>query len=145
MNQTLEYLLARMAISDLPARYCDNVWREDIEGLVSLFSDEGQFCGVFDGKKTVVSGRKDLFEFFSRAINFKPRPYIHNHVVDIIDETTAFGRCHLDLRSAKKNMDWIGAGHYEDEYISIEGNWKFKSRYFEAIRLDELPDGINTD
>ena len=35
-KELLQELLDREAIRDLPLRYCDCVWRNDIDGLVSL-------------------------------------------------------------------------------------------------------------
>ena len=145
MTQALKYLSDKLAIGELPARYCDYIWREDIKNLVSLFSIDGQFSALIRGETTTISGHDALLEFFSGAMNFKPRPYIHNVVVDIISASTARGRCYLDLRSAKNNMDWIGTGFYEDEYKYENDTWKFKSRSFEAVRMDELPDGINPE
>jgi hypothetical protein len=48
----------------------------------------------------------------------------------------ATGRCYLDLRSENRNMEWIGSGHYLDEYVKVGDHWKFASRYFTAIRFD---------
>jgi len=137
-------LLAREQIRDLPVRYCDYVWRDDIEGLVSLFSSEGVFQAFFNGIETVVSGHSELRDFYTSATDFMPRPYIHNHVVELLEKDHAKGRCYLDLRSARNNMDWLGAGYYEDEYQLSTTGWKFQSRRFTALRMEELPAGIET-
>ena len=142
MQQQLNELLSREAIRDLPVRYCDCVWRDDMEGLVDLFVENGKFTAVFDGKETVISGHAELLAFFKGAVDFMPRPYIHNHVVELIGEAFGTGRCYLDLRSARNNMDWLGAGYYEDEYVKTTAGWKFQSRRFIALRMEELPDGI---
>jgi hypothetical protein len=137
-------LLAREAIRDLPAQYCDCVWRDDIEGLVSLFDQEGTFYGVFNGIETTITGHDKLRDFYLSATDFMPRPYIHNHVVELLENDYAKGRCYLDLRSARNNMDWLGAGYYEDEYRLSSVGWKFQSRRFTALRMEELPAGIQT-
>ena len=72
-----------------------------------------------------------------------PRPYIHNHVVTLTGRKSAIGRCYLDLRSGKNNMDWLGAGYYNDRYIKKDGEWKFESRDFIVVRMDELPEGMD--
>ena len=64
-----------------------------------------------------------------------PRPYIHNHVVDLKSKTTASGRCYVELRSAKKNFEWIGTGFYDDEYVKVDGKWKFASRKFTSFAM----------
>ena len=143
LDKDLDWLVCREAISDLPARYCDCVWRDDMESLVALFAPSGTFVAIFDGIETIVSGRKALTEFYEVAVGFMPRPYIHNHVVEIVSKEFATGRCYLDLRSGRHNMDWLGAGFYEDEYVRIDSEWKFQLRKFTALRMEELPDGIN--
>ena len=139
----LDWLISRASISDLPVRYCDCVWRDDMESLVELFAPSGSLVDIFDGIETMVSGHKALSEFYKAAVRFMPRPYIHNHVVEIVSMEFATGRCYLDLRSGRHNMDWLGAGFYEDEYVKIGSEWKFQARKFTALRMEELPDGIN--
>ena len=139
----LDWVISRASISDLPVRYCDCGWRDDMESLVELFAPSGSFVAIFDGIETMVSGHKALSEFYKAAVRFMPRPYIHNHVVEIVSMEFATGRCYLDLRSGRHNMDWLGAGFYEDEYVKIGSEWKFQARKFTALRMEELPDGIN--
>ena len=143
LDKDLDWLISRESISDLPVRYCDCVWRDDMEGLVALFAPAGSFVAIFDGIETVVSGREALMEFYEAAVRFTPRPYIHNHVVEIVSKKFATGRCYLDLRSGRHNMDWLGAGFYEDEYVKIDSEWRFQLRKFTALRMEELPEGIN--
>lgn len=142
LEQDVAALLAREAIRDLPVRYCDCVWRNDIDGIVDLFTDKGTFAATFAGKETVIRGREDLQTFYAGAVDFMPRPFIHNHVIDLTADGFATGRCYLDLRSARNNMDWLGAGFYEDEYMATSSGWKFHQRRFTALRMDELPDGV---
>ena len=139
----IDALLAREAIRDLPVRYCDCVWRDDMAGLTNLFHPDGSFIVIRDGRETTISGHEDLRKFFDQATDFMPRPFIHNHVVELNDADSATGRCYLDLRSAKNNMDWLGTGYYEDDYARTDSGWVFKSRRFHVIRMDELPPGLD--
>jgi hypothetical protein len=43
------------------------------------------------------------------------------------------------LRNASRNMEWIGTGHYLDEYVKVDEHWKFASRHFTAVRFDSTP------
>jgi ketosteroid isomerase-like protein len=43
MEQIVTELADRDAIRALPQRYCACVWRDDVEGIVSLFADDGVF------------------------------------------------------------------------------------------------------
>ena len=42
-DELVREVAAREAIRDLSARYCDCVWRKDLDGLVSLFTEDGTF------------------------------------------------------------------------------------------------------
>ncbi|HCU88472.1 MAG TPA: hypothetical protein DGR97_00920 [Gammaproteobacteria bacterium] len=139
IEQQLASLLAREAIRDLPLRYCDCVWRDDIDGIIDLFADGGSFTALYAGKESVIAGHDDLREFYVTSAPLMPRPYIHNHVIELHDDKSASGRCYLDLRSAKNNMGWIGAGYYNDEYILTADGWKFQARLFNALHMEDLP------
>ena len=135
----LEALLAREAIRDLPLRYCDHVWRDDIDGLVDLFAKDGEFIMAINNKETGAKGHAALLEIYQSGLAIQPRPFIHNHVIELLDDKKARGRCYLDLRSAKKNMAFIGAGYYADTYVKEKGIWKFQRRHFTALRIDDNP------
>ena len=47
IEQQLAGLLAREAIRDLPLRYCDCVWRDDIDGIIDLFAGDGSFTALY--------------------------------------------------------------------------------------------------
>jgi len=135
----LEALLDREAIRDLPLRYCDHVWMNDIPGILKLFAKDGEFIMVVDGNETAAKGHAAMSEIYKQGFAIQPRPYIHNHVVELIDDKHAHGRCYLALHSAKQNMAFIGAGHYADTYVKVKGEWKFQRRYFTALRMDDNP------
>ncbi len=141
-DQQLDGLLAREAIRDLPLRYCDCVWRDDVDGIVDLFTTDGSFIAIFNGNETASTGTEGLREFYVGGLDMKPRPYIHNHVIELTSATTATGRCYLDLRNGSNNMEWLGAGYYEDAYTKVGDDWKFQSRRFNALRIDVLPTGF---
>ena len=143
VEQQLAALLAREAIRDLPLRYCDCVWRDDIDGIVALFATDGSFTALYDGKETEIVGSDNLREFYISSAPLQPRPYIHNHVIEMHNDKTASGRCYLDLRSAKNDMEWLGAGFYNDEYIATADGWKFQSRRITILRMNDTPVGWN--
>lgn len=145
LEQQVADLLAREAIRDLPLRYCDCVWRDDIDGIVALFTTAGSFTVLIADTETKVEGHDALREFYAGAMDLMPRPYIHNHVVDLVADDIATGRCYLDLRSARNNMDWLGAGYYEDAYRATTDGWKFASRRFYVVHMTELPEALGGD
>ncbi len=140
--QALQGLLDREAIRDLPLRYCDCVWRSDVPGIVDLFTRDGAFIiNMPDGTQTSAKGSDDLLKFYSGGLDMQPRPYIHNHVIELVDAERATGRCYLDLRSLKNDMGWLGAGYYNDEYRKEGGAWKFAERSFVVVKMLEDPTG----
>lgn len=139
--KTVEEIVTELAdreeIRDLPVRYCDCVWRGDVAGIVDLFAADGSFVVKTPNGETIHKGREALIKTYTEGLrDLKPRPYIHNHVVELGYYGRATGRCYLDLRSEKYNMQWVGSGYYNDEYVKIGDHWKFASRYFTAMHFD---------
>jgi len=139
LETQLAGLLDREAIRDLPLRYCDCIWRDDLRGVLDLFAPDGAFIIKNSGGETAARGQEELERFYSGGTEHDPRPYIHNHVVELLGADRASGRCYLDLRSAKNNMEWLGAGFYEDDYVKLGDSWKFASRLFHVVRIDAGP------
>ncbi len=139
-DELVTELLDREAIRELPVRYCDCVWRNDLAGLVDLFAEDGVFTVKGRERSITQKGREALRRMYSEALgDLNPRPYIHNHVVDLAGSDRATGRCYVELRSLARNMEWIGSGYYEDEYVKVGGKWKFASRTF--TRVGPVPEG----
>ncbi len=131
-------LADREAIRELPVRYCDCVWQNDLKTMVELFAEDGTFVVKGREREAVTKGRAELLKMYQGALSeMTPRPYIHNHVVNLSGKNKATGRCYVELRSASKNMEWIGTGFYDDDYTKIGDKWMFASRRFTSIRLPE--------
>ncbi|HVA39599.1 MAG TPA: nuclear transport factor 2 family protein [Candidatus Binataceae bacterium] len=140
VEETLAELVDREEIRDLPVRYCDCVWREDVAGIVDLFAADGSFTIITPDSESVNKGREALLKKYTEDLRRRAtRPYIHNHVVELGYYGRATGRCYAELRDAGRNMEWFGTGHYLDEYVKVGDHWKFASRYFTAVRLDSTP------
>jgi hypothetical protein len=137
-NKTTDQIVAELAdregIRDIVVRYYDAVWRNDPAGIVDLFAENGTMTikgGSFDGRRAM--GRDALTEFYRQGLSVvSPRPYLHNHVIDLMGSGRASGRCYMELRS-ERDFDWIGAVIYEDEYIKVGDHWKFLSRTATAV------------
>jgi hypothetical protein len=128
-DELIRELADREAIRNLPLRYCDCLSQNDLEGLVSLFTEDGSFVAQNFENEVVTRGRGELKKMYENLVSdVHPRPYTHTHLVELRSEDSATGRCYVEMRSAKVNMEWLGSGYYEDDYTKIRGEWKFASR-----------------
>ena len=137
IEQIAGELADREAIRELPVKYCDCVWRNDVNGIVGLFADDGAFITKGRKREHRAEGRDALLKLYGglTAGEMTPRPYIHNHVIELKSDGRASGRCYVEIRDAKKNFEWGGSGFYEDDYVKLGDGWKFKSRTFRAAHL----------
>jgi hypothetical protein len=110
-------------------RYCDYLYRNDLEGLVSLFTDGATFIVRSPENEVVTRGRADLKKMYEKLVReVQPRPFVHSRVVELRGGHKAIGRCYVELRSAKIDMERVGSGCYEDDYVKVGEQWKFASR-----------------
>src|SRR5262249_16807094 len=121
------------SIKQLKASYCafcdDNY---NPQGIASLFTDDGVWDG---GDLGTAEGHAAIIKFFERA----PSAFsfaIHNVMNPIIeiDGDRASRRWYLLqplIRKSRNGEDamWL-AGRYEEEYVRIGGEWKFKRLKF---------------
>jgi len=122
-------LVAREAIRDLSNRYCDFLYRNDLDSLVSLFTQDATFAVKDYESEVVTRGRARLKKMFARLVSdINPRPLIHAQVVELRSENSASGRCYVDLRSDTVQVEGVGSGYFEDEYAKVGTEWKFASR-----------------
>lgn len=136
-DQTVTELYDREAIRELPQRYCDCVWRGDVAGIVNLFAENGSFTVVGPKREHTTTGRADLHKSYAEGLaSLTPRPYIHNHVIELKSGGRANGRCYVELRDASNNLAWLGTGFYDDEYIKVGDDWKFNSRRFQQAHME---------
>jgi hypothetical protein len=112
------------------------VWTNDVEAMMSLFTDDGLLSTASDADALTreIRGRTALRAFYVGLDRVKPRPYIHNHVVELQSEGRAKGACYVELRLASDHMKPIGGGCYDDDYVKVAGVWKFAARRYTAIR-----------
>jgi SnoaL-like domain len=122
-------LMDREAIRDIIARYNDAIWRNDIDGVVDLFAQDGSLevdNGPLAGNAPV--GREQLHAFYLVGVKkMTPRPFAHHHVVDLHGGGRATGRSYVELRSSV-DYSWVGAVVYTDEYVKVGGTWKIRRR-----------------
>ena len=123
-------LADREAIRDLPVRYCDCLWRKDVDGLLGLFTDDATFVVKGIEVEAVSRGRAALKKMHEKALaETTPRLLVHNQIVNLLGGDRATGRCCVEVRNLGITMEWIGVGYFEDEYAKMGNQWKFAARY----------------
>jgi hypothetical protein len=136
LKDLVQELADREQIRSLPLRYCDCVWRDDMDGLLALFVDEGSIGSRGENGERRAEGMEELKRLYKeRSTAAGPRPFIHNHVVDLLNGDRARGRCYVEIRNAAREYSWMGTACYHDEYIKFRGEWKFMSRQIEEFRM----------
>lgn len=69
LDQIVTELADREAIRALPVRYCDCVWRGDVEGIVNLFTEDGAFTMVGAKSESSNRGRAELLKTYKEGLS----------------------------------------------------------------------------
>ena len=118
-------LLDREAIRDLACRYAHCVWQKDVAGAVELFTADGS---MDTGDRPAIQGRAALLATYDEMLAAPDfHPFVHNHLIELQGDS-ATGICYLDLRATMDGESMIGSGYYDDEYVRVGEQWKFRSR-----------------
>lgn len=127
-EERMQEVIDREEIRTLPVRYCHTVWQKDLDGYANLFTEDGSFS-TDDPAMPKGQGRATLKNMIGGALETtKPRPFIHNHVVELLGADKAKGTCYVEVHLLKDGKKWLMSGWYNDEYAKVNGEWKFKSR-----------------
>ena len=131
-------LIDREAIRDLQVLYCEFLSRKDLDGLLSLFTDEATFVIKGIEVEAVSQGRATLKKMHEKALaETTPQLFIHNQIVNLLGGDRATGRCCVEVRNMSITMELIGVGYFEDEYTKAANEWKFARRYHTFDGLDD--------
>jgi SnoaL-like domain len=134
----LRELADREAIRDLPVRYCDCLWRKDLDGVIELFTEDCTFVIKGVEVEAASRGHGDLKRMHQKALaETNPRLFVHNQIVNLLGADRATGRCCVEVRNARIGMEWIGIGYFEDRYAKIGDEWKFASRVHSFDGIDQ--------
>jgi ketosteroid isomerase-like protein len=126
------------AIRELTHRYAHFVWRKDVAAAVDLFTEDGE---MDTGDRPVIKGQKALLESYREMLGGADlHPFIHDHLISVQGDR-ATGSCHLDLQATIEGERMIGAGYYDDRYLRVEGEWKFRARKLTMCYLVPLREG----
>lgn len=137
-DELVRELLDREAIRDLPVRYCDCLWRKDVDGLLGLFTDDATFVMKGIEVEAVSHGRVNIKKMHEKALaETTPRLFIHNQIVNLLGKDSATGRSCVEVRNLGITMEWLGIGYFEDEFAKVGSEWKFAKRYHTFDGVDD--------
>ena len=138
LEMVVRDLADKEAIRDLARRYAHCVWRRDVAGAVSLFAADGE---MDTGDRPVIRGKAALLEEYERMITGPElQPFVHNHLIELRGDR-ATGICYLDLRAGVEGTSMIGSGYYDDQYVRVGGEWKFRARKLTICYFVPLSEG----
>ena len=128
METQMQKVIDREAIRNLPLQYCHCVWQKDLDGYANLFTEDGSFS-TDNADIPGAQGRDKLRKMIGNGLDdMQPRPFIHNHVIELTGADTATGTCYVEVHMKREGKKWEMRGWYNDDYAKVGGDWKFKSR-----------------
>lgn len=130
---TLEDLVQRIqeqedveAIKRLKAHYCLYVDTHNPDGVADLFIDDavwdGGRVGRFEGREAIRSFLRNLPQFLSFALHYVMNPIIEVHGEKATGQWYLLEPCTM----AESNQAVWGTARYEEQYVKVRGEWKFK-------------------
>ena len=141
LEERIRIIEDREEISRLRVKYTlfnDGGWNgvpthHDIDGLMEMFAPDAVWDGTPNNRRA-----EGWDEIRQLMLDFQPVPFvIHNVMNPIIDieGDTAHGNWHaiIVLNFGGEAM-WV-FGNYEEDYVRLDGKWKFKNiRFVTAVQ-----------
>jgi len=127
LEKRIAVLEAIEEIKRLKARYsnvCDTGY--DPDQITKLFTKDGVWEGGEFGIATGHAALREMFEGLQKAVSFAQHNAM-NPVIEVMGDHakgTWYLFCPYTSR-ANNRACWI-AGRYEDDYIKVDGEWKFQ-------------------
>ncbi len=144
----------REALRDLRYRYHEYINEGKFGDIVELFTDDGE---LEFGPLGTARGRDGIRAFFKRLGPPAPgapsstgahftyvKQYIHNHVLEI-NGNRARGFSYLEARPVINGEAHMVAGRYDDEYIKMNGRWRFTRMTFTPHFIVPFKEGWAND
>ena len=128
-EQIVTELADRDAIRELPQRYCDCVWRGDVDGLVSLFADDGVWTTDYGEAK----GRDAIEQMLRSIVPVKGegpqrKHYITNIIIKVSGDGADSISDYLVVRESGPDLIPVMGGTYKDKWVRQDGTWRFKRK-----------------
>tara|TARA_B100000029_G_C17177470_1_gene815642 strand:- start:18 stop:524 length:507 start_codon:yes stop_codon:yes gene_type:complete len=120
---------AREEIRVLRCRYHECINEGLSEQIPELFTEDATLDFGYLGR---ARGREKISKFFAQVpivLEFV-KQFIHNHVIEL-DGDSGKGWSYLEAKSISKGTAYFVAGRYDDEYVRVDGAWRFSRMDFE--------------
>jgi len=118
-------------IRDLLAAYAITLDADDIDGCLSLFTDDGEFV-VYD---RTLSGPEKIREMLTRA----PRG-LHLTGATLLDIKDNTATARTQVLFVNSSTHGLRPALYDDQLVNIDGQWRFRSRRCSFITATGLSD-----
>ena len=147
VEKALAELMDREAIRELALLYCHYVWTKDTPALLELFAEDAVFsvdAGLYPPAGMRIEGREALRQMYIREAENRaakdPRPFLHNHVVELTGDGHAKGVAYHEIRMGNEGLKTTTISICQDAYVrGSEGGWKFGERRMTGLRIPSLP------
>ena len=139
LEAKVQELNDREDLRRLRYRYHEYINEGKFADIVDLFTEDGELEFGPLGK---AKGREQMLKFFKALGPSKSKPaaargpeftfikqYIHNHVVEISGDRGK-GFSYLEARPLINGEAYMVAGRYDDEYVRVNGQWRFTRMNF---------------
>jgi len=124
VNFRLNHIEDRIELTELVGRYAQCVAQGLGEELLGMFTDDGKFVAG----ELIRSGKEELETVFLGMTYGRLIPSVTNLTFQI-DGDRATGSSTMHSIKVDANIKSY-AGFYEDEYVRMDGMWKFSKRHF---------------
>lgn len=125
-----------------------SAWPEYVEAKYRdlaprMVRDEDGWVSTTDPTLPKAQGQEGLRKMITEAAGtMKPRPFIHNHVIELLGPDRAKGTSYVEVRMTREGKKWLMTGWYDDEYVKVGGEWKFQSRKTTIDSFGPLSEGV---
>ncbi|MBL7501088.1 nuclear transport factor 2 family protein [Frankia sp. CNm7] len=129
-------LADELAVRAALARYCHCCDDGDLDGVAALFAPDGLF--TFGGR--TARGTREILEFFQASSGKEEQRGKHLTVnVVVTPPATPGGTARVAsdfvfLRFEEGRLVPALAGRYDDEFVRVDGQWRFASRQARLMR-----------
>ena len=144
-SELLQRLVDIEEIKRLKARYFRTLDRKEWDGFGLVFATDGRM-EVPEGEVDV-RGREEIKAFISKTLD-GVRTVHHGHMpeIEVTGPDTArgiwamFDYVEFPTPEGGDRFGLRGYGHYTEEYVREDGEWRIKHLHLSRIRIDSLDD-----